>query len=404
MSLQFCPPKLLRMSSGPFGLLLLLALAMTGGAAAQDREFEQTYEIGPNGVLSLSNASGMIRVTSWNETRVQVNAVKRGRAEEDLSQVQIQAQTAPGRLELRTVYAGGRRSGVPVDYDVKVPATIALDSIASISGDVVLTGPVARAVVRSTSGAITASRIGGELRAMTTSGTVTVTGGGERLSAQSMSGDVRATDIRGDATASSSSGAISLEKIGGRAAGRSLSGRVTLREIGGDAQGDSLSDTVTLLDVRGRATAASVSGNAIVRQANDGAKATSVSGSVEVSDVTGRIEAATTSGSVRLTNVDSRDLSAKAVSGDVRFTGKLHADGLYTFESFSSNVILFVPATSEFRLTARSRSGSVSTEFPLQLSSLGGERGLVIGKVGNGGADIHASTFSGSVYLKKLVQ
>src|SRR5262249_2687419 len=128
------------------------------------------------------------------------------------------------------------------------------------------------------------------------------------------------------------------------------------------------------------------------------------SGSVELTDIKGRIETGTTSGSVRMSNVDSRDVLAKAVSGDVRFTGKLHENGRYEFESFSSNVVLFLPAESGFRLTARSRSGSINTEFPLQVSGLTGERGLVTGIVGKGGAEIRASSFSGSIYIKKITR
>lgn len=392
---------------------------MFGVSAAQGRELHETYDIAPNGTVSVSNTSGNIRVTSWNENRVKVDAVKHGRNEDEINQVQIQVNATAGRLEIRTIYPRSRMN-VSVDYDLKVPATVALNAITSTSGEVTLTGPIANATARSTSGNVmaraitesasltstsgnvTAEKVGGELRATSTSGNVTVTDVGSRLYAQSTSGNVRAVQIRDDATASATSGNVTLEKVGGRATGRSMSGRVAITDAGGDAQADSLSDTVTIINVRGRATASSVSGDAIVRQAGEGARATSVSGSVELTDVKGRVEAGTTSGSIQMANVDSRDVSAKCTSGDVRFTGKLHEDGLYTFESFSSNVILFVPADSQFRLTARSRSGSINTEFPLQVSGLGGERGLVSGTVGKGGAEIRASTFSGNVYIKKI--
>ena len=90
-------------------------------------------------------------------------------------------------------------------------------------------------------------------------------------------------------------------------------------------------------------------------------------------------------------------------SGNIYFEGKLHPDGRYAFESFSGEITVLIPADSGFNLTARTTSGSINTEFPIQLapgSSLGGVRNLR-GTVGNGGPDIITVGFSGGIFLKK---
>jgi DUF4097 and DUF4098 domain-containing protein YvlB len=398
--------------------IIALFFLLAPAAFSQNRELHETYDINPNGTVSVMNTSGFIRVSSWNENRVRIDAVKRGRNEEELDQVQIQVNATPTRIEVRTIYARSR-TNVSVDYDLKVPGTVILNSITSTSGDVTLTGPILSATARSTSGDVvakeireaatlastsgnvTAEKIGGELRANSTSGDVHVNDVGFRLTAASTGGNVTASQIRDDATATATSGSVKLEKIGGRATGRSSSGAVVIQDVGGDVQADSLSDSVTVSDVRGRAVVSSISADVTVRRVEEGVRATSISGAVDLSDVKGRVEASTTSGSVRLMNIDSRDVIAKALSGEVRYTGRLYEDGHYNFESFSSNVILFLPADSQFRLTARSRSGSINTEFPLQVSGQVAERGSMTGTVGNGSADLRAATFSGSVYLKK---
>src|SRR5215475_4557796 len=89
--------------------------------AEQARELHETYDLAPGGVVSVNNTSGYVRVTSWNEDRVKVDAVKRGRRDEDFGQVEIQITTRPGRIDIRTIYPRNEDSRVSVDYDLKVP-------------------------------------------------------------------------------------------------------------------------------------------------------------------------------------------------------------------------------------------------------------------------------------------
>lgn len=393
----------------------------TGG---QDKEFHQTYDLAANGTVGIYNTSGVIRVSSWNENRVKVDAVKRGRNEADFARVQIEATANPERIEIRVVYPNGfnwRSGGVTVDFDVKVPRSASISPATSTSGDITVLGPVARATARttsgnvsaqdvtdivslnSTSGDVQATRIGGEVRANATSGTVTVNEANSRVFAQSSSGSVRVTQARDDVTATVNSGDIKLEKVGGRAIVRSNSGAVVINDVGGDVQATSFTEDVTVSNVRGRAVVNAISGNVIMSGIAEGLKATAVSGSVKISDSKGRIEANTTSDDIILTNLDSDEIVAKTTSGIVQFTGKLHQDGHYEFESFSGEVVLVLPPESNFTLSAKTHSGSVNTEFPLQLTrTIGGS--LMTGTVGKGGADVRASSFSGSVRIKKATR
>jgi hypothetical protein len=386
----------------------------------QGPEFHETYDMAANGTISVSNANGNIRVTSWGESRVKVDAVKRGR-EDDFARVEIQVTAKPEGIEIRTVYPRGRSTDVSVDYDLKVPRTAALDSLNFTNGEITVNGPLARVTARSTNGSITAldvnemaslastngsikaTRIGGELRAVTTNGDVNVSDVATLLNAQSANGSVSAVQIKNNATAGTNNGSVRLERVGGRAIARSQNGAVLVNDAGGDVEAGSISDNITVTNVRGVVTASTVSGSIIVRRADEGVRATTVSGRVEISDAKGRIEANSVSDSIILSNVDSRGVVATCVSSDVRFGGTLASDGVYNFSSHSGDVVLSLPSDSGFRLTARSNSGSINTDFPCELSSSTSAREIRC-TVGKGGAEVRAFSFSGSVHIKKNIK
>jgi hypothetical protein len=382
----------------------------------------EVYNLNPDGTISVSNTSGYIRITTWNENRVQVDAVKNARREEDWPQVEIRVVSQPTRLEITTVYPRGRSNNTSVNYDLKVPRSAVLNGVVSTSGDVTVTGPIASVIARSTSGSVAATEvtgnanlsstsgnananhIGGSLSISATSGNVMATDVAARATARSSSGNISLSNVRDDASAYCASGSIRLEKIGGRAAAQSSSGGVTILNVSGDVEAASNSDGVLIEDVRGRVVATSFTGNVIVRKVNEGVRATATSSNIEIANAKGRIEAETISGSITLREVDSRDLRLKSLSSSVRYQGKLYADGRYEFNSFSGDVVVTLPPDSEFNLTAQSFSGTINTEFPIQLTAGKlSNRGPVQGVAGKGGAQLKAESFSGSVHIKKQV-
>lgn len=403
-------------------LTLLLTLAASAPAQSFPRELHEVYNLNPDGMVSVTNTSGYIRITTWNENRVQVDAVKRARREEDWPLVEIRVNNQPSRLEITTSYPRGRSNSTSVDYDLKVPRGALLSNIASTSGEVTVTGPLASVVARSTSGNVAAAnvsgnanlsstsgnaraeRIGGSLSISATSGNVSVNDVAARMNARSASGDIHVSNVRDDAHAYCASGSIRLEQIGGRAAAHSSSGGVTIRNVGGDVEAASNSDNVLVEDVRGRVVATSFSGSVIVRKADEGVRATATSSSIEITNAKGRIEAETISGAITLREVDSHDLRLKSLSSGVRYQGKLYADGRYEFNSFSGDVVITLPPDSEFNLTAQTFSGTINSDFPIQLTAGKlSSRGPVQGIAGKGGAQLKAESFSGSVHIKKLV-
>ncbi len=396
---------------------------VTAQSAEQARELRETYDLAPGGVVSVNNTSGYIRVTSWGEDRVKVDAVKRGGRDEDLGQVEIQVTPRPGRIDIRTIYPRSQGSRVSVDYDLKVPRGAVLNALTTTSGEIMVYDQVARvtanstsgpitvrevagdAVLSSTSGQITAGRIGGSLVVTATSGNLVIGEVASTLNARCNNCNISARGLRGDATVRTANGSIDLDRIGGRVNAETMNGRIRINEVGGEVIATSYSNSITVTNARGFVVAEALNGNVIVRDAGEGARASSLSSSVQISDSKGRIEADATNGSITLDNIDGKDVTAKSVNGGVFFKGSFYESGRYLFFSANGNVVLTLPPESNFNLTIKSDNGTVNTEFPLKLepgAQLG--RGPIVGVVGKGGAEVRAISANGAVHIKKAPQ
>jgi len=389
--------------------------------AQQVREFHETYDLPQDGLVSINNTNGYIRVTSWNENRVKVDAVKRARRNEDPGQVEIQVTPRPGRpqrLEIRTIYPRSD-SSVSVDYDLKVPRGATLNA-QSTNGEITVNDPVASVTARTNDGEVTvrqvtgdatllsdngrvvAERVGGAVSVTSANGNMTISEVASTLSARCANCNINASGIRDDATALSTNGSVELERVGGRATAETANGRIRINDVGGDVNARSL-NSIIVTNARGFVEANATNGSAVVRGAGEGARASSVSGSVEISDAKGRIDANATNGSVTLNNIDAKDITARSNNSSVSFSGKFSEGGRYRFFSSNGNVVLTLPPESNFNLTIRSDNGAINTEFPVKLAPgavLGG-RGPIIGAVGRGGAEVQAISNNGNVHIKK---
>ncbi len=415
--------KLLWRSALVFSLLVMPVAAQT--REQNHAEFHESYNLNSGGTVSVNNVSGSIHVTGWDENKVRVDAVKRPqRKNEDLDKVEIQVVASSARVEIRTIYPRslGPGNNISVDYEVKVPRTALINSLSSTSGDITLSNVSAKAVARTISGAISVQTIGGDGNFSTTSGNLTasdikgalvirtvsgslqITNVGGQLSAQSVSGLIRATDLREDAEVSATSGSVRVERVGGRLGARSVSGAVYVFDVAGDAEVGTTSDSITVEKVRGRVTASSISGRVLARQVQEGVRANTVNGSIEITGVKGGIVADTTSGTVTLRDVESEEVRVNSHSGSVRFQGKVSRTGRYVFNSFSGEVTVTLPADTEFNVLAKTFSGDIETDFPVQVgvgSSLSSRNRKLQATHGKGGAQLNLTSFSASLRIKK---
>jgi len=182
---------------------------------------------------------------------------------------------------------------------------------------------------------------------------------------------------------------------------RSVSGDVQVEKAGGAVKVSAVSGNVSIVGGVRTISAKAVSGNVSLTGAEGDCAINSVSGDIHVSRVRGSVEAEVVSGSVKLLEIsEAQKVSAKSISGTVEYRGQVLPGGVYRLSSHSGEVRLFLPADSSFDLEASSFSGTVTTDFPVQvIGKLNGK--TIQGRVGKGGADVLAKAFSGSVEIRK---
>lgn len=187
-----------------------------------------------------------------------------------------------------------------------------------------------------------------------------------RLEVETVSADIEVEQV---------SGALELESVSGRVSVRGTSGQVV------DAE--SVSGTVEVIGP--------------VRELD----ASSVSGVVRVNGVRGTARAETVSGAVEVTNADLREGTFKAVSGTVRYEGAI-SGGSFNFESFSGGVVLVVPASVNATFDVSTFSGDIRSDFEAEVrrARYSPEREAHF-TVGSGAARVKASSFSGTVEIRR---
>jgi hypothetical protein len=142
------------------------------------------------------------------------------------------------------------------------------------------------------------------------------------------------------------------------------------------------SGDINVSDVIGQVSARSASGDVVVRRVTGQVTASTASGDVEVDQVTGPI-------------------SARSSSGNV--TGKLDqldAAGELVFTTASGDVRVQVPSTLNADVEIHTISGSLNTDFPLQINvpRYGPSRSAQ-GRLGDGSHVMRISSASGNVTL-----
>lgn len=189
---------------------LLLCLAAGSSAAAQD--FQRSYQLGPNGSISIENVSGNVSITGYDGSAVSVSAFKEGR---DRDVVQVEDLSAGDRVHLRARYPENcRRCNASLRFEVRVPRSSRLnfDKISTASGNVSATDVAGRIRLNTASGNITLQNASGEVEVATASGQVKVGNVSGSVQASSASGDVEVeiTRLEGarDLRFSSASGSV----------------------------------------------------------------------------------------------------------------------------------------------------------------------------------------------------
>ncbi len=199
---------------------------------------------------------------------------------------------------------------------------------------------------------------------------------GASVSVKSISGDVVVSGVRGEVRAETVSGDVDVSNATNVALAKTVSGDVIARDIGG-------ATTLVLGTVSGTVIASGLKVRAL--------------------------EAGSVSGDVKLSGMQVERVAAKSVSGSIEFDAPLVKAGRYEFTSHSGNVRVIISGSTGFELDADTFSGSVRSDVPVTLRTVGrdepGRRGAskraIRGSYGDASAILSIRSHSGSVVITK---
>lgn len=127
------------------------------------------------------------------------------------------------------------------------------------------------------------------------------------------------------------------------------------------------------------------------------------SGNIEVSGTRGQMRASTASGDVRVKDV-SGEVNARSASGDVEVEiNSLEGTGDMKFASASGDVHVRLPASLDADVKMSTISGSVETDFPIEVRRPRyGPGSNARGRLGAGSRTLQITSASGDVSLMKM--
>ncbi len=193
-------------------LLLILAVFHTTAFAGNHEDFHRKIDAGGVDYFEIQSVNGKVEIESWDGDEIVINAVKRtSGSRADLDRVEIEIDTG-STVTVRTVKQGhdscdGNNSifkslfrgvfhggkSVSVDYEVRLPNTIALNHAKSTNGYVEVRDVHGRMELKSTNGNIRAENASGEIEAHTTNGAIYVSGNSDVVSAHTTNGKIDVT-------------------------------------------------------------------------------------------------------------------------------------------------------------------------------------------------------------------
>jgi len=145
------------------------------------------------------------------------------------------------------------------------------------------------------------------------------------------------------------------------------------------------------------------SGNLSARGVTGTLRLTTASGDVTVENVSGRVEASSASGNVRVREA-AGSVSASSASGDVEAElTRLEGAEDMKFSSASGDVRVRMPQGLDASVSLTTATGTVETDFPLEVKRNEYGPGMSAkGRLGGGARILRISSASGSVSLKGI--
>ena len=197
-----------------------------------------------------------------------------------------------------------------------------------------------------------------------------------------------------EVSATVASGAQAVRGVRGPVKVQAASGSIRVEKIDRDAQLTTASGSVSANDVGDDVRVSSASGSINVTNTKGDVRVNAIAGTIQVLRPGARVETDTASGAIDIQGA-LNDVKAHAASGRVSVQGNPAANSYWELKTVSGSVLLKVPASANFHLSAQAVSGEIRTDIPIMIEEQG--KRVLRARMGRGGARVDVQTVSGEI-------
>lgn len=134
--------------------------------AVATEDFDKSYPLSATGRVRIENINGRVHIFAWDRNEVKVEAVKSGQSREQLQNAEIQVESQPDSIVIRTKhreleasypYSKGTLGSAIVEYTITVPRKARLDDVQLLNGDLDITDVLGEIRAQCTNGKLVAT-------------------------------------------------------------------------------------------------------------------------------------------------------------------------------------------------------------------------------------------------------
>ena len=230
-----------------FRSIALTAAVLAASSVSADVTEEQTfsYVLDKGGRVSVENVNGSVTVVGGSGNEVEIVAVKKGKNQEIIDEIQIIIDHSDDAIRIETEFPDKGASGWfswgdgdkgSVSYTITVPDSSNLESVESVNGSLEISGVYGVVKASTVNGGIKARDLSANTKIETVNGSVAASfaslSGTQKASCESVNGRV-VVNLPTDANAS-----VSAETINGGIDGSEFGLKTNKGFIGRDLEGD----------------------------------------------------------------------------------------------------------------------------------------------------------------------
>jgi DUF4097 and DUF4098 domain-containing protein YvlB len=172
---------------------------------------------------------------------------------------------------------------------------------------------------------------------------------------------------------------------------------IRLDGLQGPVSAETVEGDVALTGGNGLISLRSVQGDVSLAGARGKIDVNSVNSDVRVQDVSGELQAETVNGDVSLVRIQSDNVEANTVNGEITYDGTIRANGRYRLSTHNGGVTLVVPEGTGAQVSVSTFQGDFDSMFPVTLTERHGKRFDFT--IGNGSARVELESFAGTIRL-----